>query len=81
LLCSALEDMRARAPMEIRGYLFNCLQFAEPVLGTRDNSGAALRQKVGARAQVTRGGPEAAPSREEGARVVGARGGPGAAPS
>jgi hypothetical protein len=31
---------------------------------TRDSSGAALRQKVGVGAQVTRGGPGAAPSRE-----------------
>jgi hypothetical protein len=30
---------------------------------TRGSSGAALRQKVGAEAQVTRGGPGATPSR------------------
>jgi hypothetical protein len=30
---------------------------------THGSSGAALRQKVGARAQVTRGGPGAIPSR------------------
>jgi hypothetical protein len=36
---------------------------------------------VGARAQVTRGGPGAAPGREARARAAGARGGPGAAPS
>jgi hypothetical protein len=43
-----------------RGYLFICLQPVEPVLGIRDSSGAALRHKVGAEAQVTRGGPGAA---------------------
>jgi hypothetical protein len=36
-------------------YLFNWLQLVEPVHGTRDNSGAALRQKVIAEAQATRG--------------------------
>jgi hypothetical protein len=41
-----------------RGYLFICLHPAEPVLETCDSSGAALSQKVGARAQVIRGGPE-----------------------
>jgi hypothetical protein len=45
-----------------RGYLFICLQPAEPVLGTRGSSGVALSQKVGAGAQVIRGGPGAAPS-------------------
>jgi hypothetical protein len=54
-----------------RGYLFNCLQLVEPFLGTRDSSGAALSQKVGAGAQVTCGGLEAAPSREAGAGAVG----------
>jgi hypothetical protein len=64
-----------------RGYLFICLQPAEPILGTRGSSGAALRQKVGARAQVTRDGPGAAPGREAGAGAARARGGLGAAPS
>jgi hypothetical protein len=48
------------------GYLFICLQPAESVLGTRGSSGAALRQKVGAGAHVTHGGPEIAPSRDRG---------------
>jgi hypothetical protein len=55
-----------------RGYLFICLQLAEPVLRTRGSSGAALSQKVGAGAQVAHGGPEAAPDREAGARAAGA---------
>jgi hypothetical protein len=63
------------------GYLFNCLQHAQPFLGTRGSFGAALSQKVGAGAQVTRGGPEAALSRGAGAETVGTCGGPGAAPS
>jgi hypothetical protein len=65
----------------VRGYLFICLQHVEPVLGTHGHSGATLSQKVGARAQVTCGGPGAAPGREAGARAVGARCGLGAAPS
>jgi hypothetical protein len=64
-----------------RGYLFNCLQPAEPILGTRGSSGAALSQKVGAGAQVTNGGPVSTPTQEVGAGVVGARGGLGAASS
>jgi hypothetical protein len=48
----------------VRGYLFNCLQLAESVLGTRGSSEAALSQKVGVEAQVTRSGPGAAPRRE-----------------
>jgi hypothetical protein len=44
--------------------LFIYLQPVEPVLGTRGSSGAALRHKVGAVAQVTRGGPGAALGRE-----------------
>jgi hypothetical protein len=63
----------------IRGYLFNCLQLVEPVLGTRGSFRAAMRQKVGAGAQATRGGPGAALSQEIGARAAGTRGGPGAA--
>jgi hypothetical protein len=47
-----------------RGYLFIYLQPVEPVLGTRGSSGAALRHKVGAGAQVTCGGPGAALGRE-----------------
>jgi hypothetical protein len=42
--------------------LFICLWPAKPVLRTRGNSGAALSQKVGAGARVTRGSPEAAPN-------------------
>jgi hypothetical protein len=61
------------------GYLFNCLQHAEPVHGTCGSSGAALSQKVGAGAQVTRGGPRAASSQEAGARATGVRGSSGAA--
>jgi hypothetical protein len=38
-----------------------------------------MRQKVGAGAQATRGGPGAALSQEIGARAAGTRGGPGAA--
>jgi hypothetical protein len=57
---------------------------------TRGSSGAALRQKVGAGAQVTRGSPRAAPSRGgtwrpwscpepgAGARAMGTHGGLGA---
>jgi hypothetical protein len=41
---------------------------------TRGSSGAALRQKVGVGAQVTRGAPKPP-------RAVRARGGPGATPS
>jgi hypothetical protein len=65
----------------VREYLFNCLQPAEPILGTRDIFGAALSQKVGAGAQVTYDGPGAAPSREAGAGAAESRDGPGAAPS
>jgi hypothetical protein len=65
----------------VRGYLFNCLQPLEPVLGTRGSTGAALSQNVGARAQVTCGDPGAALSLEAGAGAMGARGGPGAAPT
>jgi hypothetical protein len=61
--------------------LFICLQPAEPVLGTCGSSGAVVSQKVGAGAQVIRGGPEAALSREAGAGAVGTRDGPGTAPS
>jgi hypothetical protein len=61
--------------------LFNCLQPAEPVLGTRGISGAALSQKVGAGAHVTRGGPGATLSQVAGAEAIGARGGPRAASS
>jgi hypothetical protein len=64
-----------------RGYLFNCLQHAEPVLRIRGSSRATLSQKVGVGAQVTRGGPGAAPSREAGAGAAGACGDPRAAPS
>jgi hypothetical protein len=64
-----------------RGYLFNCLQPAEPILGTRGSSGAALSQKLGAGAQATRSGPKAALSHEAGAGAAEARDGPGAAPS
>jgi hypothetical protein len=60
-----------------RGYLFICLQPAEPVLGTRGSSEAAMSQMVGVGIQVTRGGPGATPGRKAGA--AGARGGPGAA--
>jgi hypothetical protein len=62
-----------------RGYLFNCLQPAQPFLGTRGSCRAALGQKVGAGAQVTRSGPGAAPSQGTGAEAVGTRGSPGAA--
>jgi hypothetical protein len=64
-----------------REYLFICLRPAEPVLRMCGNFGATLSQKVGAGAQVTRGGPEAAPSREVGAGAVGTRGSPVAVPS
>jgi hypothetical protein len=83
---SVLEDTRA-CPNEdydgrvIRGYLFNCLQPAEPILGTRGSSGATLNQKVGAGGKATHGGHGAALSQEAGAGAAGARGGPGAAPS
>jgi hypothetical protein len=60
----------------VRGYLFNCLQLVELVLGTRGSFRAAMRQKVGAGAQATRGGPGATPSRETGARAARTRGGP-----
>jgi hypothetical protein len=63
-----------------RGYLFNCLQLVEPVLGTRCSFGVALSQKVGVVAQAMRGGPRAALSREAGAKAMGVRDGPGAAP-
>jgi hypothetical protein len=52
------------------GYLFNYLQPAEPVLGTRGSSGVVLSQKVGAGAEVTRGGPGATPSQEAGTVVL-----------
>jgi hypothetical protein len=64
-----------------RGYLFICLQPAEPVLGARGSSGAALNQKVGAGAQVTCGVPGAAPGRVAGAEVTGTYGSPRAASS
>jgi hypothetical protein len=64
-----------------RGYVFICLQPVEPVLGTRDSSGAALSQKVVAGAQVTHDSPGAASGREAGAGATGARDGPGAASS
>jgi hypothetical protein len=80
-----------------RGYLFNCLQPVEPILGTRGSSRTALSQKLGAGAQATRSGPKAALSHEAGAGAAeardgpellqagrlepGTRGGPGAAPS
>jgi hypothetical protein len=59
--------------------LFNYLQPAEPVLGTRESSGATLSQKVGVGAQVTYDDAGAASSRETGAAE--ARDGPGAASS
>jgi hypothetical protein len=62
-----------------RGYLFNCLQPAEPILETHGSSGVALSQKVGAGAQVTNSGPVSALTREAGAGVVGTHGGLGAA--
>jgi hypothetical protein len=65
----------------VRGYLINCLQPAEPVLGTRGSSGAALSQKVCAGAQVTCGGPRASLSQEAGVGAVRAHGGPGAVPA
>jgi hypothetical protein len=61
-----------------RGYLFNCLQLVELVLGTCGSFRAALGQKTGVGAQATRGDPGAAPSREAGAGATGTRGGPGA---
>jgi hypothetical protein len=64
-----------------QGYLFNCLQPAEPFLETRGTSGAVLSQKVGVGAQVTRGDPRAAPSRGAAAGAVGTHDSPGAAPS
>jgi hypothetical protein len=60
--------------------LFICLRPAEPVLRTRDSSGAAISQVVGAGAQVTRGGPGAAPGQEAGVGATRARGGPEATP-
>jgi hypothetical protein len=65
----------------VRGYLFICLQPAEPVLRTRGSSRAALSQKEGTGTQVTCGGPGAALGWKAGARATGAHGGPGAAPS
>jgi hypothetical protein len=62
-----------------RGYLFNCLQLVEPVLGTRGSFGATLSQKAGAGARMTRDHPRAAPSWETGAGATGTCGGPGAA--
>jgi hypothetical protein len=66
LSCSALEDTSAPAPMEIMMtgspediYLFA----ARRAHVTRGSSGAAMRQKMGARAQVTCDGPGATPSR------------------
>jgi hypothetical protein len=64
-----------------RGYLFNCLQLVEPVLGTRCSFGVALTQKVGVVAQAMHGGSRAALNREAGAKAMGVHGGPGAAPS
>jgi hypothetical protein len=64
-----------------RGYLFICLQPAEPVLGTRGSSGAALSQMVGAEAQVIRGGPRAAPSQKARAGAVRIHGGPRVVPN
>jgi hypothetical protein len=64
-----------------QGYLFNCLQHAEPFLETRGTAGAVLSQKVGVGAQVTRGDPRAAPSRGAATGAAGTHGSPGAAPS
>jgi hypothetical protein len=44
--------------------IFVYLLVARRAQVTRDSSGAALHQKVGAEAQVIRDGPRAAPSRE-----------------
>jgi hypothetical protein len=44
---------------------------AEPVLKTRDSSGAVMSQMVGAGAQVPRGGPRAVPGQEAGAGATG----------
>jgi hypothetical protein len=52
-----------------RGYLFNCLQLAESVLGTLGSSESTLSQKVGVEAQVTRSGPGATLRRELEPRV------------
>jgi hypothetical protein len=47
------------------------LRPAEPVLKTRDSSGAVMSQMVGAGAQVPRGGPRAVPGQEAGAGATG----------
>jgi hypothetical protein len=61
-----------------RGYLSICLWPTEPVVRTRGSSGAAMSQMVGARAQVSCGGPGAASGQEVGAEATGTHGGPGA---
>jgi hypothetical protein len=58
----------------VRGYLFIYLRPTEPVIRTRDSSGATMSQMVGARGQVTRGGPRASSGQEAGA--AGARDSP-----
>jgi hypothetical protein len=49
----------------VRGYLFIYLRPTEPVIRTRDSSGATMSQMVGARGQVTRGGPELPQARRQ----------------
>jgi hypothetical protein len=62
--------------MIVRGYLFIYLWPTELVVRTRDSSGAAMSQMVGARAQVTRGGPRASPGQE--VKAAGTHGSSGA---